>query len=310
MKTGPDLARQASGPLTVEPVKPVDVAGWLSMRERLWADASRDEHLAEMNEQLDNPARFAQFVAKSKDDNPLGFLEASIRTDYVNGTVSTPVAFLEGIFVEPAARRQGVARALITAVVEWATANGCSELASDAAIQNRVSHRVHKSLGFQETERVVYFKRSLEPQKVMGDQSPLMDGVRLFPLDGGLRQHPHVAQWFAQAPTDLRLLAERWFNEFRSCGPDVVELLHDAQPTACVQGIALGYVAAFRAHVNIGFFLGATLPDPSGLLQGTGRFMRHVKVVPGHSADHAAISALISAAYQDLKARLPIGQPR
>ncbi len=147
--------------MRVEPLRSVDDEGWLSLRQQLWPDASRDGHLAEMAEFLEDPARFAQFVARGEDDRALGFVEASIRADYVNGTETTPVAFLEGIFVRQSARRQGVARALIAAVADWAKLQGCSELASDAAIRNRVSHRVHRRLGFQETERVVYFNRRL-----------------------------------------------------------------------------------------------------------------------------------------------------
>jgi hypothetical protein len=90
----------------------------------------------------------------------------------------------------------------------------------------------------------------------------------------------------------------------RSCGPDVAELLHDGHPTTCIQGIALGYVNAFSAHVNVGFYLGATLDDPAGLLQGTGQFMRHVKVQPGAPLNEAALRALIASAYADLKSKL------
>lgn len=90
----------------------------------------------------------------------------------------------------------------------------------------------------------------------------------------------------------------------RSQGPDVHELLHDGQPTACIDGVALGYVNAFKRHVNVGFFLGASLSDPTGLLEGTGRFMRHVKVRPGIASGEAALTSLISDAYADLKARL------
>lgn len=128
--------------------------------------------------------------------------------------------------------------------------------------------------------------------------------IRLFALDGGLRRHPRVAQWFAQPPAELRGLALRWFEEMRSCGPDVMELLHDGQPTVCVGNVALGYVATFRDHVNVGFFLGATLPDPAGLLQGTGRFMRHVRLQPGLPTNDAALAELIVTSYTDLKARL------
>ncbi len=90
----------------------------------------------------------------------------------------------------------------------------------------------------------------------------------------------------------------------RSCGPDVTELLHDGHPTSCVEGIALGYVNAFSSHVNVGFFLGATLDDPAHILQGTGRFMRHVKVQADAPVNEGALRNLIAFAYADLKAKL------
>lgn len=105
-------------------------------------------------------------------------------------------------------------------------------------------------------------------------------------------------------PAELRLVARRWFEEMRACGTDVTELLHDGHPTACIEGIALGYVNAFRSHVNVGFFLGASLADPAGLLQGSGKFMRHVKVQPGSPLDEQALRDLIALAYADLKAKL------
>lgn len=89
----------------------------------------------------------------------------------------------------------------------------------------------------------------------------------------------------------------------RSCGPDVLELLHDGHPTACVGNLAFGYVNAFRAHVNIGFFFGSVLEDPAGLLEGTGRFMRHVKVGPDFLQPKQALRELIAAAYADVKSR-------
>ena len=105
-------------------------------------------------------------------------------------------------------------------------------------------------------------------------------------------------------PGDLGALAERWFAVMRGCGPDVRELLHDGHPTACVTDAAFGYVNAFRAHVNVGFFRGVELPDPDGLLEGTGRFMRHVKLAPGRGVDESALRRLIEAAYADMRRRL------
>ena len=96
-------------------------------------------------------------------------------------------------------------------------------------------------------------------------------------------------------------IARRWFEVMRGCGDDVRELLHDGAPTACVGDAAFGYVNAFRAHVNVGFFRGAEIADPAGLLEGTGRFMRHVKLGPGRDVDPAALTQLIHTAYTDIK---------
>lgn len=103
----------------------------------------------------------AQFVAYARLGLAAGFVEASLRTDYVNGTSSSPVAFLEGLYVMPEHRRQGLASALVAAVEAWADSLGCQEFASDAAIDDELSHAVHKALGFRETERVVFFRKAL-----------------------------------------------------------------------------------------------------------------------------------------------------
>lgn len=137
----------------------VGQAGWLKLRQALWPDCTRQEHLSEMSSFCANPERYAQFVAYAKPNAAVGFIEAAVRTDYVNGTRSSPVAFLEGLYVVPAARHQGVARALVAAVERWALDLGCREFASDASIENQLSHTVHRALGFQETERVVFFRR-------------------------------------------------------------------------------------------------------------------------------------------------------
>jgi hypothetical protein len=103
---------------------------------------------------------------------------------------------------------------------------------------------------------------------------------------------------------ELGTIARRWFEVMRICGDDVRELLHDGHPTACVGDAAFGYVNAFTAHVNVGFFRGAELPDPAGLLEGTGKFMRHVKLGPGRNVDAAVLEALIETAYADMKRRV------
>ena len=125
----------------------------------------------------------------------------------------------------------------------------------------------------------------------------------LFRLTGGRRRHPDVEAWF-DAGDPLRLMARPWFEALRACGPDVVELIHDWAPTACVGDAAFAYVNAFKAHAAIGFFQGADLPDSAGLREGAGKRMRHVKLRWGEPVDEAALQVLIAAAYVDVNARL------
>ncbi|ASC73572.1 hypothetical protein XM38_045410 [Halomicronema hongdechloris C2206] len=127
---------------------------------------------------------------------------------------------------------------------------------------------------------------------------------KLFRLDNTAKCHPSVVWWFGAHQDPLGAIAQRWFEALRSCGPDVEETLHDGQPTACVDGAAFAYVDAFTSHVNVGFFQGAELPDPEGMLEGSGKFMRHVKLRPDAEVDPTALSALIDAAYADVKTRL------
>lgn len=125
----------------------------------------------------------------------------------------------------------------------------------------------------------------------------------LFRLAGARRRNPAVDAWF-EGGLALRLMARPWFEAMRGCGPDVLELMHDGQPTACVGDAAFAYVDAFSAHANVGFFHGVALPDPAALLQGAGRRMRHVKLRWGETPDAAALQALIAAAYRDIRERL------
>jgi hypothetical protein len=123
-------------------------------------------------------------------------------------------------------------------------------------------------------------------------------------FNGAIRRQPQIDKWFDSRPPELAAIARAWFSRMRKCGEDVTELLHDGHPTACVEDAAFGYVNVFTAHVNIGFFHGASLDDPSQILQGTGRFMRHVKASPGALPDRAALELLIQKAYEDIKAKL------
>ena len=129
-----------------------------------------------------------------------------------------------------------------------------------------------------------------------------MDCVFRFP--DALERDPAVDRWMKAHSDDLGRIACHWFKVMRKSGGDVRELLHDGCPTACVNDAAFAYVNAFTAHVNVGFFRGAEIADPQGLLEGTGKLMRHVKLGLDGDVDTAALRKLIATAYADMKDRL------
>jgi aminoglycoside 6'-N-acetyltransferase I len=135
------------------------IEDWLDLRQALWSWAEA-EHRIEALAALANPDAIT-FLARNDQGRAIGFAEATLRHDYVNGCTTSPVGFLEGIYVRDPNRKQGVARALVQAVEDWTRGRGCSQLASDAWINDGNSHRMHAALGFSETERVVYFRKSV-----------------------------------------------------------------------------------------------------------------------------------------------------
>lgn len=149
-----------TGPARILRATIAHIDNWASLRAALWPDVSIEDHREEVAAQLrDQGQDCVAFLACDAEGQAIGFVEAALRHDYVNGCDTSPVAFLEGLYVEPAARRAGAARALIDAAVAWGRALGCTEMASDADIANQVSHLLHAAMGFTETERVVYFRR-------------------------------------------------------------------------------------------------------------------------------------------------------
>ncbi len=156
-----DRAHHLGKSVIVAPATAADLADWADLRQALWPDHGLAAHAAEAAEMLAVPGDTANFIARTDDGVALGLAEASLRRDYVNGCKTSPVAFLEGIYVAPEHRRSGIASQLVGAVEDWARAQGCSEFASDAALDNLQSHRLHAALGFEETQRVVYFRKLL-----------------------------------------------------------------------------------------------------------------------------------------------------
>ena len=129
-----------------------------------------------------------------------------------------------------------------------------------------------------------------------------MSQLLRFPTS--VERDPAIEAWMLEHSGELGAIAQRWFEVMRDRGDDVRELLHDGHPTACVGDAAFAYVNAFKAHVNVGVLRGAEIADPKGLLEGTGKFMRHVKLRPERNVDATALMKLIETGYTDMKRRL------
>jgi len=152
------------GTIRVRPATAADAAAWQAMRNELWPDHGGDYHASEVAAflagQLTMP--LAVLLAEDAEGRVVGFVELHIRA-YAEDCVTDRVAYLEGWYVAPEARRRGVGAALIAASENWARAQGCTEFASDALLDNDVSARAHAALGFQETVQIRCFKKQLAP---------------------------------------------------------------------------------------------------------------------------------------------------
>ena len=128
--------------------------------------------------------------------------------------------------------------------------------------------------------------------------------TEILRFNGTVEHDPAIDAWMKERAGELGAMAHHWFERMRKCGDEVREVLHDGHPIACLGDAPFAYVDVFTAHVNVGFFHGASLPDPARLLEGAGKFMRHVKLRPGTATNTAALSRLIEVAYSDIKARV------
>ncbi|MGL6371838.1 aminoglycoside 6'-N-acetyltransferase [Aeromonas hydrophila] len=144
----------------IVPLDETRLAQWATLRQQLWPHHEMAAHLQEGAELL-AAAHLNAFLVLDAQSQAVAFADAALRHDYVNGCESSPVVYLEGVYVQPASRRRGLAQALIARVAQWGRELGCCELASDAAIDNLASQQLHQRLGFAETERVVFFKKAL-----------------------------------------------------------------------------------------------------------------------------------------------------
>ena len=131
--------------------------------------------------------------------------------------------------------------------------------------------------------------------------------TELLTFDGTVEHDPAIDAWFESHKGELGAIAHKWFQLMRNCGDEVREIFHDGCPNACFGDVPFAYVNVFASHVNVGFFQGASLPDPAHLLQGEGKRMRHIKLRPATPANDEAIRKLIEIAYADIKARVENG---
>lgn len=134
-----------------------------------------------------------------------------------------------------------------------------------------------------------------------------MNRTELLRFNGAVERDPAIEVWLKEHVGESGAIARHWFELMRKCGDEVREVLHDGCPVACLGDAPFGYVNVFTSHVNVGFFHGASLADPARLLQGTGKYMRHVKLRPGAAINDAALHRLITAAYADIKNRVEHG---
>ena len=131
--------------------------------------------------------------------------------------------------------------------------------------------------------------------------------AQLLRFNGAVEHDPAIEAWLQEHPGELGAIAQKWFAVMRQCGDEVREILHDGCPVACLGDVPFAYVNAFTSHVNVGFYQGSALPDPAHLLQGNGKFMRHVKLKPNAATDQASLAKLIQSAYADIKSRVENG---
>ena len=137
---------------------------WIRMRTLLWPDAgSADEQRAEMQAMISDQGATV-FVADRGDGRLGGFLEVATRNDYVEGCDTSPVAYIEGWFVDADLRRRGLGRSLVSSAEHWARAGGFTEIASDTEVENEASQVAHGRLGFEAVATIVHFRKGLTPE--------------------------------------------------------------------------------------------------------------------------------------------------
>jgi len=153
------MPKKQSGAVKIIPAQELHRAAWLEMRVALWPECPSGESTLEINRILASEREDA-FLAVDESGAALGFAEVSTR-EFVDGCRSSPVGYLEGIYVRPEYRRQGIGAALVRAAEVWSRDRGCSEMGSDTELDNSASIAFHTAAGFRETDRQVVFLKDI-----------------------------------------------------------------------------------------------------------------------------------------------------
>lgn len=140
-----------------------DFKEWVSMNLALWPHYNKKKKRLEQifNGILKSPKQMA-FLCKNDNNEPVAFINISLRTDYVEGSTASPVGYVEGIYVKPEYRKQGVAKELVKLAEKWAKNYGCKELGSDTELGNINGQKFHKNLGFKEANKIVHFIKKIK----------------------------------------------------------------------------------------------------------------------------------------------------
>jgi len=134
---------------------------WLSMGLALWPHHKKKELEKVFRTELKSD-KHKHFLVQNENGEYLGFINLSLRSDYVQGSSSSPVGYVEGIYVKPKYRKQGVAKELIKQAEKWSKKQGCKELGSDAELRNTVSQKFHKNLGFKKDDIIVHYIKKIK----------------------------------------------------------------------------------------------------------------------------------------------------
>ncbi len=146
--------------MNIYPITYSDLDEWLEMSLDLWPEESREEMHGFLESFIEGK-KYHNFIARNGQGEAMGFINLSIRSDYVEGSSGSPVVFIEGIYTVPAYRKQEVARNLIQAGEEWGRDQGCTEMASDAYADNTASRAFHVRAGFTEAPPIVVFVKKI-----------------------------------------------------------------------------------------------------------------------------------------------------